>query len=124
MEELPSRVSLAVRVECPEEEYCYKNPVTNAGTTVPTNHGITSLGRAGSDNGNWPMVRQSAWTVLESHTKGFVVNRMEFGTDGNPVGIATANFVKGMMVYDTTNHCLKIYDGTQWGCLSTQTCPE
>ncbi len=106
-------------------EYCYKLPVTNAGTTIPTKHGITALGRAGSDNGNWPMVRQSAWTVLEAKTKGFVVNRVEFdNTSGNPVGIPTNNFVEGMMVYDITNHCLKIYDGSKWGCLTTPACPN
>lgn len=103
---------------------CYKLPVTNAGVTLPTKHGITSLGRAGADNSNWPMVRQSAWTVLEAKTKGFVVNRVAFdnGT-GNPIGIPVANFVKGMMVYDTTNNCLKIYNGTIWSCYSTPACP-
>lgn len=103
--------------------YCYKLPLTNAGTTFPSRQGITSLGRAGADSSNWPMVRQSAWTVLEAKTKGFVVNRVAFDASGNPVGIASANFVEGMMVYDTTNNCLKIYDGTAWACYSKQACP-
>lgn len=102
---------------------CYK-PGVLTGTTSPTNHGITALGRAGSTNGNWPMVRNGAWTVLEAKTKGFVVNRVAFTSAGNPVGIGTANFVEGMMVYDTTNNCLKIYNGTIWSCYTTPACPD
>ena len=97
--------------------YCYKLPNTNAGVTVPSNHGITALGRAGADNSNWPMVRQSAWTVLEAKTKGFVVNRV-----ANPT-TDIANPVEGMMVFDTTAQCLKIYNGTVWSCYSTPACP-
>ncbi len=103
--------------------YCYKFPTTNTGVNVPTKHGITALSRAGEANGNWPMVRQSSWTTLEAKTKGFVVNRVEFDTTGKPVGISTANYVEGMMVYDTTNNCLKIYNGTIWSCYSTPACP-
>lgn len=97
--------------------YCRKLPVTNAGTQLPSNHGITALGRAGADNSNWPMVRQSAWTVLEAKTKGFVVNRV-----ANPA-TDIANPVEGMMVFDTTAQCLKIYNGTVWSCYSTPACP-
>ena len=74
-------------------------------------------GRAGADNSNWPMVRQSAWTVLEAKTKGFVVNRV-----ANPT-TDIANPVEGMMVFDTTAQCLKIYNGTVWSCYSTPACP-
>ncbi len=105
--------------------YCYKLPKTNSEVTIPILHGITALNRANSKNGNWPSVRQSGWTVLEAKTKGFVINRVAFDpANGNPQDIPAANFVEGMMVYDTTNHCLKIYDGEKWGCLSTQTCPN
>ena len=96
--------------------YCYKLPVTSV-TAVPSNHGITALGRAGADNSNWPMERQSAWTVLEAKTKGFVVNRV-----ANPAA-DIANPVEGMMVFDTTAQCLKIYNGTVWSCYSTPACP-
>ncbi|SEG07728.1 hypothetical protein SAMN05421847_1469 [Halpernia humi] len=99
--------------------FCYKPATTGAGA-LPTIHGITDLGRAGTDNGNWPMVRNGAWTALESKTKGFVVNRV-----ANP-STDIASPVKGMMVYDTTVNCLKINtDGTTagWKCFNTQTCP-
>lgn len=108
--------------------YCYK-PAATGGTVLDTKHGISALGRAGVDNGNWPMVRKGAWTALESKEKGFVINRVAF-SGGNPVGIAATNFVEGMMVYDTTNNCLKVYTsqdgGTTfgWYCMTTQTCPD
>ncbi|MCX8525254.1 hypothetical protein OF897_15140 [Chryseobacterium formosus] len=108
---------------------CYKPGVTT-GTTLDTKVGITSLGRAGAtDNDNWPMARKGGWIALESKTKGFVPNRVAF-SGGNPVGVAPANFVEGMMVYDATNKCLKIYTlkagdtAMAWHCVTTQTCPD
>jgi|GEM_PF-4921503 len=117
--------------------YCYK-PGILSGTKLETKVGITSLNRAGSDNpDNWPMIRKGGWLALESKTKGFVLNRVAFeDADGNPatpetpVGIASGNFTEGMMVYDTTNKCMKLYTSTNggssyaWYCLSTQTCSE
>lgn len=104
---------------------CYKTPPVVSGGS-PTTHGITNLGRAGKDNGNWPMVRTGAWTALESKTKGFVINRVAANyepplDDGQIPAIIEP--VKGMMVYDTTNHCLKIYDGVAWKCFNVQSCP-
>ncbi|WP_144281469.1 vWA domain-containing protein [Chryseobacterium echinoideorum] len=125
----------AVSSQC--SSACYKPGVLDAGNTYPTKHGITSLGRAGSNGDNWPMVRESAWTVLEAKTKGFVVNRVAFSDSDSdpltpqvPIGISPSNFVEGMMVYDTTNNCLKVYTTTNggtsfaWYCMSTQTCPQ
>lgn len=108
---------------------CYKPSVTS-GTTLNTNAGISALGRAGTNGDNWPMVRKGAWTALEAKTKGMVINRVAFDNTGNPTGIASGNFVEGMMVYDTTNNCLKMYttkdNGTTYGwyCMANQTCPD
>jgi len=102
---------------------CYK-PAATSGTVLSTNHGVTSLGRAGADNGNWPMVRKGAWTVLEAKTKGFVVNRL---TDLQIAAIPSANLVAGMMVYNVTQHCLMINtNGTAagWKCYVTPACPD
>ena len=106
-------------------DLCYKTPPVITGG-LPTNHGITNLGRAGQNDGNWPMIRTGAWTALESKTKGFVINRVAANyepplDDGQIPAIIEP--VKGMMVYDTTNHCLKIYDGVAWKCFNVQTCP-
>lgn len=113
---------------------CYKAPSTD-GNNYPTNHGITAFNRAGVDNQNWPMVRQSGWTALEASTKGFVINRMPASTTGGnagePVnGTGTPVIISpiaGMMFYDTTNDCLKInVDGTRsgWKCFNNQSCPD
>ena len=97
--------------------FCYDLP--NTTTTGPdTKHGITLLQRAGVDNGNWPMIRKSAHTALESNTKGFVITRM---TTAQITAIVSPQ--EGMMVYDTVAKCLKLYDGTAWSCFSTPACP-
>ncbi|MCW3168675.1 hypothetical protein OMO38_09050 [Chryseobacterium sp. 09-1422] len=101
--------------------YCYKPGIQNAGVSNPVKHGITALNRAGSTSSEWPVARQSAWTVLESKTKGLVVNRL---TASEIAAIPTANLVEGMMVYDKDAQCLKIYNGTIWSCFKTQACPD
>ena len=112
---------------------CYKAPSTD-GNNYPTQHGITAFNRAGTDNQNWPMVRQSGWTALEASTKGFVINRMPASTTGGNAGepvdggtpVITSP-IAGMMFYDTTNDCLKInVDGTRsgWKCFNNQSCPD
>ena len=103
---------------------CYR-PGATVGTVLDTNHGITALARAGSTApGNWPMVRKGAWTVLESRTKGFVVNRL---TTQQISQIPAANLVEGMMVYNTDVDCLQVNTtGTPagWACFNTPTCPS
>lgn len=103
--------------------FCFK-PAQTAGTALDTPHGITALGRAGSDNGNWPMARKGAWTVLESKTKGFVINRL---TDAEIAALPASQLIEGMMVYNTTQNCLYINtDGTAtgWNCFNNQGCPN
>lgn len=105
---------------------CYKPGILDAGNTYPTKHGITALSRAGAEADNWPMLRQSAWTVLESKEKGFVVNRVS--TTANLANIT--NPVEGMMVYDEEADCLKIYTlksgdtSLNWHCFLTPACPD
>ncbi|MGC5744038.1 hypothetical protein [Chryseobacterium sp. NFX27] len=112
---------------------CYKpGAIATAGNpALISKVGMTSLLRAGTQNSdNWPAARTGAWLVLEARTKGFVVNRMEFNSSGNPVGIPVVDFVEGMLVYDTTNKCLKMYTTQNggstfaWFCISTQACPD
>jgi hypothetical protein len=117
---------------------CYKPGATTGGSILDTKVGITSLARAGSEDAdNWPMTRKGGWIALESKTKGFIVNRVAFSdADSNPAtpdvptGIPSGDFIEGMMVYDITNKCLKMYTSTNggttyaWYCISTQTCPD
>ena len=106
---------------------CFDQPNNGTGE-LPANHGITTLQRAGTSNGNWPMVRTGAWTVLESKTKGFVITRMttlEIEGQTTPTVILSqiTNPQEGMMVYDKTAKCLKIYSDSAWKCFETPACP-
>ncbi|MBP2619489.1 GEVED domain-containing protein [Chryseobacterium jejuense] len=119
--------SVAITVGC--NTACYKPGATTGGATLISRIGITSLDRSTAQADNWPAVHNGAWLVLEAKTKGFVPNRLVFDVSGNPAGIPPANFAEGMMVYDITNKCLKMYtskDGGPlgWYCISTQTCPD
>ena len=101
--------------------YCLENPITS-GTALDTKLGITSLGRAGSEasTDNWPMVRKGGWLALESNKKPFVISRV------TTAGLANiTNPVEGMMVYDTTENCLKVYVNSTvgWRCYNKKTCP-
>ncbi|KQR93695.1 hypothetical protein ASG01_07415 [Chryseobacterium sp. Leaf180] len=103
--------------------FCYKPAIATLGGQLNSNHGITALRRAGVDQGNWPMVRKGAWTVLESRTKGFVPNRL---TTTQIAAIPAADLIEGMMVYNITLDCLQVNTtGTPagWACFNTQTCP-
>lgn len=101
----------------PDCDRCFR-PATTAGTTLPTKHGITALARAGGNTGNWPVRVNGAYTVLDAKTKGFVINRVPTSA------LTSITGVTGMMVYDTTVNCLKIYDGTSWNCYTKQTCND
>ena len=101
--------------------YCLENAMTS-GTTSDTKMGITSLARAGSETGsdNWPMVRKGGYIALESNKKPFVISRV------STAGLANiTNPVEGMMVYDTTENCLKVYVNAAigWNCFNKKTCP-
>ena len=118
--------------------YCYKpGALPTAGNpALSTKVGITALGRAGSGStDNWPMVRKGGWLAMEAKTKGFVPNRVKFNASNQPVaadGITPVitTPVEGMMVYDTTNKCMKMYTlkegdtSMAWHCISTQACPD
>ncbi|GAA4161517.1 hypothetical protein GCM10022217_27290 [Chryseobacterium ginsenosidimutans] len=96
---------------------CYNDANTGA-TGADSKLGISQLQKASPNNGSWPASRKSAHMVLESNSKGFVISRL------TTVQVnALASPQEGMMVYDTTAKCLKLYDGTAWSCFSTAACP-
>ena len=100
------------------EDVCFRDPVNN-GTGADTKMGITLLKRAGNDNSdNWPKVRKSGHIALESNKQGFVITRISKANLGN-----ISKPQEGMMVYDTTDKCLKIYSDGNWKCFSTPACP-
>lgn len=96
---------------------CYKDANTSS-AGKESKFGITLLQRAGANNGNWPMIRNSAHVVLESNSKGFVITRIATSELNN-----ITSPTEGMMIYDTTEKCLKIYNGTNWSCFNKPGCP-
>lgn len=103
---------------------CQK-PANTSGPGLPTNHGITALRTIDRGKTNWPQIRTGAWTALESRNTGFVINRVAANHEGFGGQIPSiTDPKKGMMVYDTTNNCLKIYTGTSWKCFTTFSCPD
>ena len=113
---------------------CYKLPITDAsaGSELDSRVGISALARTGVAS-TWPGIRKSGWIVLEAKTKGFVINRVKFNVENKPVAndettLVITNPVEGMMVFDITNNCLKVYTYKDailgWYCMETQTCPE
>ena len=91
-----------------------KPGITVGGTQESSNVGISVM----QQNAAGPENRNNGHLILEAKTKGFVITRMP--TVNLPAGAAA---VKGMLVYDTTENCLKMYNGTTWGCL-TPSCPD
>lgn len=113
---------------------CHKTPVSTAAAAEDSKFGITAFGRAGSTNTNWPMVRKGGHLVLESSKKGFVITRMTkaeiegVAASGSTPAVAPkiTNPVTGMMVFDTTDNCIKIYVDatTKWKCFNVSSCPD
>jgi alpha-tubulin suppressor-like RCC1 family protein len=99
---------------------CFNDAVTG-GADHDTKLGITLLKRAGKTDSNWPMARKSGHIALESNTKGFVVTRLT--TAQLDVIKNAGNAVEGMMSYDTTVNCMKIYSDGDWKCFNTPSCP-
>lgn len=68
---------------------------------------------------NWPKDIPNGFITMESNNKGFVITRMESPETTIPASDATA----GMLVYDTRQNCLKLFNGTSWKCIK-QTCND
>lgn len=89
---------------------CTKEPNIEIATSF-TNVGIST--KATKLN-NWPTAIPNGFIALESSQKGFVVTRVTNSskiTDPKP----------GMVIYDKTDLCVKLYNGTSWNCIK-KTC--
>jgi hypothetical protein len=90
---------------------CYKPGAT--GTPEITKIGIST--RASKSTINFPADVNNGFIAMESNNKGFVITRVS-----DPES-SIINPVDGMLVFDTDDLCLKVYNGTQWSCIN-QTC--
>ncbi len=96
------------------QSICYK---IATGTGVPSFVGISTLNREEEEHGEWPESVKGGYLVLDSKEKGFVITRL------SATEINALTPTEGMLVYDETNDCLKMYNGTDWFCI-VQTCDE
>lgn len=58
--------------------------------------------------------KKNGLLVLESKEKGFVITTIPSGETTDIIAAP----VQGMLVFDEDNNCLKMYNGTQWGCIN------
>lgn len=86
--------------------FCTEDPNTDPADGF-TKTGISNL--AGFANG-WPGNVPNGFLAIESKNKGFVITRV-----ANTSAIVTP--VEGMLIYDLSANCVKLYNGTSWKCL-------
>lgn len=90
-------------------------PPQLVGTPLTSDMQISSM----TNNANvLPEDLNNAFVVLRSKEKGFVITRI-----ANPETAIGTNAVEGMIVYDTDENCIKLYNGTTWNCI-IQSCPD
>lgn len=94
---------------------CYK-PAVTTGTAVAPKTIISTLDRTSSPR-NWSDPRTGS-LILESTNRGFVLTRM-----ASPETAITSP-VEGMIVYDTVNNVIKLYNGSTWHIMTQQGCPD
>ncbi|MCC9043614.1 hypothetical protein LNQ81_13115 [Myroides sp. M-43] len=102
---------------CGKDNSCYYPAVT--GNVVKKSSDfvlITSLDRSKTEMVKTESI--NALLYLESKSKGFVITRL---SDDQIKALAKP--VAGMLVYDTTNKCIKLYNGKLWSCV-VQSCPD
>ncbi|MDQ1803399.1 hypothetical protein RAH57_05325 [Chryseobacterium sp. CKR4-1] len=87
------------------QTYCTKDPVTGTPNSM-TKFGITGLREILP---NWPTNIPNGFIALESKDKGFVITRTTSASIAVPV--------EGMLIFDTTDNCFKLYNGTSWNCI-------
>jgi|GEM_PF-6901639 len=75
--------------------------------------GISTLDR-GNDT-SWLNSVKNGQLVLDSKEKGLVIPRI-----ANPSSINNAS--EGMIIYDTTDNCIKLYQNNKWDCLTKKNC--
>lgn len=93
---------------------CVK-PALLTGTPQTSNTAFSSV-----DDATWPSNLNNAFLALESKQKGLVLTRI--ASPETSIGNG-ADAVAGMLVYDTDDNCLKLYNGTSWNCIS-KSCPD
>ncbi|WPR77758.1 hypothetical protein [Algoriphagus sp. NG3] len=92
-------------VPCPED-YCTQPPI--GGTPEESVVGVSSHMLTSDE---WPKNVPNGFIAIESDNSGFVITRL------TTVQIDALDAVEGMLVYDTDEDCMKLYNGTAWSCI-------
>lgn len=87
--------------------YCTK-PFNNTASANATKVGINTQA---STSNNWPQNIPNGFIALESQNKGLVITRT------TAASIPVANRVEGMLIYDTADNCIKLFNGSIWRCI-------
>ncbi|MDN4014238.1 Ig-like domain-containing protein [Chryseobacterium gambrini] len=94
-------------------DYCIKPGASG----IPDGYSKVGITTLKTRNKNWPegpTINEggvpNGFIALESNTKGLVITKTT----------STANIInpqKGMIAYDITDQCIKLYNGTTWKCI-------
>ncbi|MDM1346828.1 hypothetical protein [Myroides marinus] len=97
--------------ELPFCSICYYPTVVGNNGDIMNSSGFMAVSTLNRKNSDWVSKRGNAFVVLESYNKGLVLTRL------TTAQIEALKPVEGMMVYDSTANCLKLYNGKTWGCV-------
>lgn len=100
-------IEKTIQIDVESCEPCAEDPAS--GTALTSIVGISTLNNQPE---GWPENIPNGYLVLQSKDKGFVITRVP---NTNPGTIASP--VEGMLVYDETDDCIKLYNGTIWNCI-------
>ena len=75
-----------------------------------TQTGISNLAGFGTTGNGWPQNVPNGFVAIESKNQGFVITRVANTS-------AISNAVEGMLIYDISANCVKLYNGSFWKCL-------
>lgn len=100
-----SSPSSTVTVSIIDDCYCTQPPATG----TPDSYSIIGI-TAQTKQSDWPETIPNAFIALESKSRGFVITRVTSQA-------AIADPKEGMLIYDITASCIKIYNGSLWKCI-------
>lgn len=95
-----------------QNNICVK-PGDNSGVGIPSTIGVSTLA---SPRLTWPADIPNGYIVLESKNKGLVISRVSNST-------SVLQPQEGMLIYDLSASCIKLYNGVSWKCIS-KSCNE
>lgn len=93
--------------------YCTQPPMNPVGHNISeTKVGLSLLPIQGDQRfENWPQSVPNGFIVFNATKRGLVLTRT------TPTAIGEANWVEGMVIYNTDSNCISLYNGVDWKCI-------